>query len=600
MEKTYEHTAPSIPIKLSIPAQETVTYAIGLKFSAPFGNQITPYISAANSALSSPSFGSWSSITCLFLLLSAGFFVAHSLHKSKYLVASFATYALASAVVLYINDKVYFEQDYLNEYMLLFATSLTGISFIFMTNISAKRNLLLSLFAASLIVAATFIALLPIAMIDNYDIYMHFITLAVASIIAVFKPASSKKENISQNKHKIFFKIANITIITTATLSILGYIFPSTPLSFLQNSFILSLVPQMVLLIIAIHGETNALIKTQQDNVARKNRSVYGLARLQQSKDAVDQARLLRVIERERELMDDLRTQEASRAQEMKRAKEAADHANAAKSAFLAVVSHEIRTPMNGIMGILKLLQQTSPNKEQSDYLLTMQKSGDTMVALLNDILDFEKIENGSMELENINIDLHTMIRGILTLMSGYIKNKNVKLTSDISQSVPRYVIGDPTRLQQVLFNLISNALKFTEEGSVTVKLEKAAVASPDPDIHSIIFSIQDTGIGIPKDAQKTLFEPFKQADTSTSRKYGGTGLGLAICLRLIENMGSTITVDSTPGQGTCFAFTLDMAEATAKTPKPIHNKAETKLASTKTTAIIRRRQRKLKNQFHR
>ena len=243
----------------------------------------------------------------------------------------------------------------------------------------------------------------------------------------------------------------------------------------------------------------------------------------------------------------------------MRKAKEEADAANAAKSAFLAVVSHEIRTPMNGIMGILKLMQDTNPSKEQSDFLLTMQKTGETMVALLNDILDFEKIENGSMDLEHINIDLHSMAKGIITLMTGYIKGKNVKLMSDISPDVPRFVMGDPTRLQQVLFNLVSNALKFTEQGSVTIKLEPGGVDNLYHDQCSIKFSITDTGIGISEDGQKNLFQPFKQAETATARKYGGTGLGLAICMRLIQNMDSEIKIHSVINEGTTFYFTLIM-----------------------------------------
>ncbi len=286
-----------------------------------------------------------------------------------------------------------------------------------------------------------------------------------------------------------------------------------------------------------------------------KKHDQQSLARLQKSKDSADQARLLRVIERERELMAELREREVKRTEEMRQAKDIADKANQAKSAFLAVVSHEIRTPMNGILGMVQLLQNMGLSKTQSEYIDNIRKSGDSMMSLLNDILDFEKIERGSMELEIVNFDLHQLVKDVSVLMSGHAAQKNIDLRTEMHDSVPKIVSGDPTRLRQVLLNLINNGIKFTSEGHVTLKINNTDEENPE----LIQFSVMDSGIGISNGAQAQLFTPFTQAETSTSRKYGGTGLGLAISNRLIEGMGGKITVESEEDVGSTFSFVIKL-----------------------------------------
>lgn len=314
------------------------------------------------------------------------------------------------------------------------------------------------------------------------------------------------------------------------------------------------------LLMLSVAGRFEGIKQSAVQAVIRKAQKAQSLARLKQSKETADQARLLRVIEREREIMEELRQREAQRTEEMRLAKIAADEANSAKSAFLAVVSHEIRTPMTGIMGMVRLMQDTNLTTDQREFLHTIQDSGDAMLALLNDILDFSKIEGGGMELEVVDFDLYRLVHGVIRLMSGHATQKSITVKAQIAPDTPQFVKGDPTRLRQVLLNLVGNAIKFTTEGGVTLHLaidERDPRASSQKGVYPIKFSVEDTGIGISKEGQKNLFTPFAQADSSISRKFGGTGLGLAICKRLIEGMGSAIQLHSIEGQGTQFFFTL-------------------------------------------
>lgn len=326
------------------------------------------------------------------------------------------------------------------------------------------------------------------------------------------------------------------------------------------NAFWLMLIPQAVFFGVS----TLKKIERQQDILfeekAQENKETLSLVRLRHTKESAEQARLLKVIEKEREILAQMREREIQQTEEMRLAKIAADEANRAKSAFLAVVSHEIRTPMTGIMGMVRLLLDTSLNKDQKDYVLTVQDSGDSMLTLLNDILDFEKIEHGKMELEAISFDLPRLIQGVATLMSGHAAQKNIGLKTHIDESLPHFVIGDPNRLRQVLLNLAGNAIKFTKQGNVIIRVEPDG--TPSGDGQAIKFSVQDSGIGISPEAQKNLFTPFSQADSSISRKFGGTGLGLAICKGLIEAMGSRIRVTSKESEGSTFFFVLKMNAA--------------------------------------
>lgn len=242
----------------------------------------------------------------------------------------------------------------------------------------------------------------------------------------------------------------------------------------------------------------------------------------------------------------------------------AAENASSAKSRFLAMMSHELRTPMTAVIGMGDLLMGTGLNDQQKAFVKTLRSSADTLMTILNDVLDFSKIEAGQLTLEEIDFSLPRLVDDVVQLFLVRAAAKGLSLSASIADDTPRHIRGDPTRLRQVLFNLVSNAIKFTDRGTIEI-----AVWSPDPPADppagaspadapvTLRFEVEDNGIGMTPEQRARLFDAFVQADVSTSRKYGGTGLGLAICKRLVEAMGGEITVASTPGRGSTFRFSI-------------------------------------------
>ncbi len=278
-----------------------------------------------------------------------------------------------------------------------------------------------------------------------------------------------------------------------------------------------------------------------------------------------------------------------AKTEELTLAREAAEKANKAKSEFLAIMSHEIRTPLNGILGFLSELKESQLPPQESEYVRMASASGDLMLSLINDILDLSKIEAGRLELESIPVNLEQLVYEVAAPFEALAKTKKVDFNKSVVTNGKSEVFTDPTRLKQILLNLLSNALKFTNSGYIALNV-KALEDTATEDSMEYLFNVSDTGIGIPSDKVTRLFQPYEQLDKSTTRRFGGTGLGLSICKRLVEHFNGTLSVTSEPGKGSTFSFTIRVSKDKSKSQKaPVtdHAKGAEPLCNDKRVLVV-------------
>ncbi len=553
-------------LRVHVPPDIPQYFAISLTPDNGFSNVMTPALIRHDVFVRDLQNGAWGKTFYLLLLLViTGFFSAFSLIQRNPAPLYFCGYVFLYLALYSVCEHVFYTQSAITGIIANLLFLAPAVSAPLLT-VRFFETPLHSVLERGLIV--TGLVLLACGLMAQYAVPESFhipqgALLMLPMLISYALCTFLSFIRLQNNQHGAVFLLGGWVLAFTGTGTLLmgEHLFQSPSYTFMTGYWIL-LLPQCVCFILAFHEKLQKVLDEKMALLARENRMAQSLSRLKQSKETADQARLLRIIERERELMAELREREIERTNEMRQAKDMADEANRAKSAFLAVVSHEIRTPMNGIMGMVRLLTDSKMTKQQTDYLTAIKKSGDTMMTLLNDILDFEKIESGNMLLEEISFDMTKLIEDVLTLMSGHVAEKKLFLQAHIAEGFPETLKGDPMRFRQILLNLVNNAIKFTPDGGITLHLQHTPIDKTqrtEQEDYEIYCAVEDTGIGISEEAQKKLFQPFAQADKSTSRKYGGTGLGLAICRKLIEAMGGLLQVKSIPEEGSLFFFTLRM-----------------------------------------
>ena len=314
-------------------------------------------------------------------------------------------------------------------------------------------------------------------------------------------------------------------------------------------------------------GQQNRLLE-QQKRELEAERFEAERQRAEAERRRADAERQKEEVQRQKENVELAHRDISVLSERLSVSKRRAEDATRQKSEFLANMSHEMRTPLAGVIGMLGFaLRDAKLQPATREQVVRGQANAQSLLAIINDLLDFSKIEAGKLALENIDFSLEDKVESVASLFEEQAASHSVDFAIELGEGLPRFVVGDPTRLRQVLVNLVGNAFKFTKQGKVTLRVERAGPAAASDGVNLIRFSVQDTGIGIAPEALARLFQKFEQADSTTTRRYGGTGLGLAICRQLVLLMGGTVTAESTEGVGSTFSFVLPLADGDRPAP---------------------------------
>jgi len=395
----------------------------------------------------------------------------------------------------------------------------------------------------SLQIIAMLLMTIDVMFARKFNLYVYVGVLTWSAIL-VFRGLLKKDRSTRYLFLGYLFLIVAVALTVTQHLKILHTV------THVQNYFYGGYTAFVLSICLGLGDRFKRFSKEREEAIIEKTAASTRILSLNHQLEEANQQLEQKVDQRTFELQE--------KNDQLVKAKEAAESAANAKANFLATMSHEIRTPLNGVVGMTELVMTTELSAEQQEQLQIIRNSSENLLTIINDILDFSKVESGKLKLENRAIHLGECVKQVIELFTPQAELKKLKLYMEVGETVPEMIMGDRVRLSQILTNLVSNAVKFTDRGGVRVTLENQA-KSPDGKRANLKFGVHDTGIGIPQDKIEQLFQAFEQVDTSITRKFGGTGLGLAICRRLVHLMGGNIWIESELGKGTSFYFTLSL-----------------------------------------